>query len=274
MGEKMIKKIISWIINLALIVLVFTLSSLQIVSSTILSKQYVMKTLEKSNYYEKTYNDIQEGFKNYIMQSGLEENILEGLCDKETVIKDINMLIEKIYEGKSINLDTKKIENKLDNEINRVLKKNNKKIDNDEKEAIQTFKNAIINVYNTSIVYSNSYIEQISLIYQKMNKVIKMAQIILIIAITIITIISVITLRKQSIKNIGISLLATGILQIILKILVGNKLYNILILNSTFTETLINLIKNIMDTFFLVGIITSTVGIITIIIRKYYGKRR
>lgn len=270
----MIKKIISCIINLALIVLVFTLSSLQIVSSTILSKQYVIKTLEKSNYYEKTYNDIQEGFKNYIMQSGLEEKILEGLCDKETVTKDINMIIEKIYEGKSINLDTKNIENKLDNEINRVLNKNNKKIDNEEKEAIQTFKNAIINVYNTSIVYSNSYIEQITLIYQKINKVIKMAQIILIIAITIITIISVITLRKQSIKNIGISLLAAGILQIILKVLVGNKLYNILILNSTFTETLINLIKNIMDTFFLVGIITSLVGIITIIIRKYYGKRR
>ena len=100
------------------------------------------------------------------------------------------MIIEKIYEGKSINLDTKKIENKLDNEINRVLNKNNKKIDNEEKEAIQTFKNAIINVYNTSIVYSNSYIEQITLIYQKMNKVIKMAQIILIIAINIITIIT------------------------------------------------------------------------------------
>ena len=75
----MVKKIIIYIMNFFLVIFIFTLSSLLIFSNTILNKQYIKEILEKNNYYEKTYYNIQNDFENYILQSGLDKDILNNL---------------------------------------------------------------------------------------------------------------------------------------------------------------------------------------------------
>ncbi len=263
----MIKKISTYIINLFLIICIFILSSILIFSNTVLNKQYVAKVLEKNNYYERTYYNIQEGFKNYIMQSGLEEDVLEDLYDKQKVDNDINMVLDTIYENKDINIDTESMKKKLDDRINSVLKEKNRIPDGEEKEAIQTFENAIIETYNSGIAYSQSLVKQIGNIYVKIQPMLAKAQAISIFLIVILIALIILINRnaKKSIETIGIAVLSVGILGIALKLLIGDRMHHILILNTAFSESLIYLIKSIIDTFFTVGIVMSILGIIAII---------
>lgn len=263
----MIKKISTYIINFFLIICIFILSSILIFSNTVLDKQYVAKVLEKNNYYERTYYNIQEGFKNYIMQSGLEEDVLEDLYDKQKVNNDINMILDTIYENKDINIDTESMKKKLDDRINSVLKEKNRIPDGEEKEAIQTFENAIIETYTSGIAYSQNLVKQIGNIYAKIQPILAKAQAIIIFLLVILIAIIILINRnvKKSVETIGIAVLSIGILGIALKLLIGDRMHHILILNTAFSESLIYLIKSIVDTFFTVGIVMAVLGIIAII---------
>lgn len=264
----MVKKIIIYIINLFLIVSIFAFATLLILSNTIMNKEFVIGVLEKNNYYEKTYYEIQDGFKNYIMQSGLEENIIENLYNMDKVQKDINVIIDSIYENKEININTEVIRNELDNKINEVLKQNNKKIDNSEKKSIQTFENVIIDVYKTGITYSEEAIKQICNAFEKLQSLFVIAQIILIVIILILmlTIILINKNIKETAKTFAITMITVGCASITLKILLGVRVTNILILNKTFSESLVYMINSIMNTLFIMGIAMFIIGVIITII--------
>ncbi len=270
----MLKKVIIYIINFFLIICVLGLSSLLIFSNTVLNKQYVIKILEKNNYYEKTYYNIQDGFKNYIMQSGLEEDILQDLYDIEKVNKDINMVIDAIYENKDINIDTQELITKLDDRINSVLEDNNHRPDFQEKEEIKIFEDTIAQVYVDGITYFEDDIEQIANIYSKIQLVITKVELALS-GLTLLLLGTIIIINrnvKETLNIVGITLLSIGSLNLILKILLGDRTHNILILNSAFSQTLIDLINSIVNVFFTVGIVTTILGIGNIILSKLKKK--
>ena len=154
----MIKKAIIYILNFLLVICFVTLFLVHITSVTILDKQYVVKCLEQSNYYEKTYYNIQEEFKNYVMQSGLEESILDNLYNQEKVNSDINQVIDSIYENKEIHIEILNLRKTLDNRIKEVLEQNNRKPDAEEELAIQTFEDTIVEVYENGIIYAKEYV--------------------------------------------------------------------------------------------------------------------
>lgn len=266
----MLKKIVIYIINFFFIISTFLLVSLLILSNTILSKQYVMKSLEKNNYYETIYYDIEEGFEDYIMQSGLEKDVLENLYDKQKVHNDINMVLDTIYENKELNIDTKIVKEKLHERINNVLKENNRVPGREEKEAIETFENTIIDVYNSKVVYSQKYVEQLADAYAKVQPILTKIKIALgvVSLFLLVIIIAINKSRKESVKTIGIAMLTVGILHSSLKLVIGKRVHNILILSKTFSEGVIYLVDAIVNTFFIVGIIMIVIGVATIILNN------
>lgn len=267
----MVKKIIIYIVNFFLCLCILLLSSLLIFSNTILNKQYVINVLERNSYYERTYYNIQEGFKNYIMQSGLEESILEDLYDREKVNNDINMVIDAIFENKDINIDTNEIVQKLDDRINDILAGNNRVPETQEREEIKIFEDTIAEVYSDEISYSMDSIKQISNMFEKIQLLLSTIKIALII-ITIgmfLLIIAIGRSLKEIINTLGITLTTVGVIEIAIKILIGDRTHNILMLNSTFSASLIDLINSIINTFFYTGIIMGVVGLILIIVSSF-----
>ena len=188
----MIKKSVTYIISFVLSLCILLLATLLILSNTILDKHYVIGMLEKNHYYERTYEDIKDGFSNYIMQSGLEESILNDLYSKEKVVADVNMVIDSIYENKQFQIDTQIIRNKLDNRINTVLEQNNRVPDVEEREAIQIFVDAIVDTYENGIVYSSSAIERIGEVYNKGRTIIQEIKMMCIAVVAVLAIIIII----------------------------------------------------------------------------------
>lgn len=264
----MLKKIVVYIINFLLVILIFLLSSLLILSNTVLNKQYVKNVLIKNDYYGRTYANIKEDFKNYIMQSGLQESILEDLYDREKVNSDIDMVIDSIFENKKLSIDTKTITKKLDNRINAVLENNNRRPEAEEREEIKIFENTIAEVYIDGIVYSSESVLEISNIYNKIQPlIIKVVNLLGVLILALLVIIFVINRNlKQNINAVGISLFSSGLLSIIIKILIGDRTHNILVLNTTFSESLIYLINSIVSIIFVTGIVMSITGFIFIIV--------
>lgn len=264
----MIKKIITYIISFILSLCILLFASLLIFSNTILDKQYMISMLEKNNYYERTYEDIKDGFKNYIMQSGLEESILDNLYSKEKVVSDVNMVIESIYENKELQIDIQTIRNQLNNRINTVLQQNHRVPDAEEREAIQVFVEAIVDTYENGIVYSSSSIKKIGKICHKAQTIVKEIKMMCVAVIFVLTIIIIVVNCniKKSLNAIGISLLTSGILCTALKLLIVNRIHDVLILNMTFSETLRAICQEIIDNFFTAGIAMIIVGLCSIII--------
>lgn len=271
----MVKKIIIYIMSFFLSVCIILLSSLLIFSNTILNKQYVINVLERNGYYEKTYYNIQEGFKNYIMQSGLEESILEDLYDSEKVNNDINMVIDLIFENKSINIDTQVIVQKLDDRINAILDQNNRVPETQEIEEIRIFEDTIAEVYSNEITYSMDSIQQISSVFSKIQlllSTIKIALIIITIGLFLL-IIAVSRSVREVINSLGITLITVGVIEFAIKFLIGDRTHNILILNTNFSTSLIDLINSIIDTFFCTGVILAGLGFVIIIISSFIKRR-
>lgn len=271
----MVKRIIIYIINFLLSLCVLLLSSLLIFSNTVLNKQYVINVLERNDYYEKTYYNIQEGFKNYIMQSGLEESILEDLYDREKVNNDINMVIDAIFENKSINIDTEVIVQKLDDRINAILEQNNRVPEKEEREEIKIFEDTIAEVYSDEISYSIESIEQISSVLTKIQLLLSTVKIALII-VTIVLFLLIIAISRslrEIINTLGITLITAGIIQVAIKLLIGDRTHNILILNSNFSTSLIDLINSIVQTFFYTGITFAGLGLVIIIASSFIKRK-
>ena len=101
------------------------------------------------------------------------------------------------------------------------------------------------------------------MLFRSAQPMISKIQIVLYI-ITFILMVSIIIINrniKESIKTLAITLLTVGIINILVKLILSSKIQNILILNETFSESIVYLANSIMNTFFITGIIMFCVGI-------------
>ena len=265
----MIKKIITILLNFIISVLVFSLTILIIVSNTIFNKYYLIKQLEKNNFYQRSYSDIKKGFENYTMQSGLELTILENLVNFEKVKNDINLKIDAIFEKDDPVIETASIKEELNSRVEAEISKLNRVITDEEKKSINAYEDSIVEVYNSGILYGS----QIHIEKDFLQKYIKIAVTVLIILI----IVSLAINRKIYVffDLIGISLLFSGVLNVAINLLFRNRISNILIMDAKFSVFLVNSLKDILSIILKIGILYIVVGGIFIIIKSLlYTKAR
>ena len=83
----------------------------------ITNKDYAKQMLEENNFFENMKESIEDGFTDYIYQSGLPEDTIVNLAKDEYIKEDINSVVEYVFEGKELKLNTDTIKSDLDKRI-------------------------------------------------------------------------------------------------------------------------------------------------------------
>lgn len=261
---KIIRKIISYILAIILVTLMSATIILSIVNAVVFSKSNVKKQMQKVDYYTEINNIIKESANNYIVQSGFDESIMNNVISKGKINKDIDKVINAIYEGEEVEISTDEIKNSLDKNVQQYIAQNNYKVDAQTQKDIEKFEDKIESIYANSITYSKSSIKKV-VKYFKMAK--RMTRVALIASLILLIIFAIITYKTNR-ATFGISLLATGIICIFIKCYssINIAVNNILMVNKTFSNLMINIINQVIQYVFIGGIILAVLGIALIII--------
>lgn len=157
--------------------------------------------MEQNNYYEKLEDTVNDGFENYIMQSGMDSSVFEGIYDLDKVKEDTNSIVHAILNNEEFKIDTSTIREKLDNNIRKYIKDNKVLVNKTTENQIQNFENAIINSYANSVLYSNSIVKTVSSITGKVKDVIPKI-FIMVVILLIVNIVALIILNIKNIRNV------------------------------------------------------------------------
>ena len=140
---KIVRKIISYILAIIVVILMLATIILSIVNVAIFSKSNVKKQMQKVDYYTEINNIIKESANNYIMQSGFDESIMENVISKEKISNDIDKVIDSIYEGEDVEISTDEIKVNLDKNVQQYISQNNYKVDAQTQKDITKFEDKI-----------------------------------------------------------------------------------------------------------------------------------
>lgn len=248
MNKRKIKRIISYILAFILVILLTASSALIILSTTILNKNYVKNKFAKEDYYTRIYQLIMEKFKDNTIQSGLEETVLDGVISIEQVESDTAKLVDYIYTGGTINVDTATVKNNLTQNINKVIEENNKKVLSDEQKAIDTYIKTLTEIYESNVIISKDFMPEVHNVVSSIQKITKKVAPFIYIATIVVLIILIILRKTRSLKYIAIAFTSTGILLIIPKIieLIAMRIKKVLLFTQALSDVVINIVENVM----------------------------
>ncbi len=258
----MVKKIFSYIITLILVLLLIATIMVTVINQTLLKKDFMIGILVKNNYYKEVYDIIKDNFINNTVQSGLEESVLDGIITEEEVRNDVNSLVAYMYNEGELSVDKEIVKNRLKENIDEVIKENNKRVTSEEQHSIGLYLDTIANLYEEGITYSTKYVSSIRSAIQKVEGLLKKAMLAGFIAIVVVMIILFAINRKKALKYIAISMMGVGLLSIIPKIIEATsmQIHNILFLNLAFSHLIIAIIESVVTYFLVIGILLFILG--------------
>ena len=197
----MVKNIISYILSFILVALIIAIVAVSFLQNKVLNEDYWKMQMEQNNYYEKLEVTINDGFENYIMQSGMDSSVFEGIYDLDKVKEDTNSIVHAILNNEEFKIDTSTIREKLDNNIRKYIKDNKVLVNKSTENQIQNFENAIVSTYSNSVSYSSSVIKSISKIIGRVRNIMPKA-LVLVVALLVIDAIAIIVLNIKNMRNI------------------------------------------------------------------------
>ena len=274
------KKAISYIFSFVLVLMLLFLCLLAIVKSTILDEKYMLSKLEEANYYERMNGEIIEQFKNYTIQSGLSDEVLENLFTEDKLKQDINNVIDSIYTGKELEISTSEIRENLQENILAEVEKEGKTVDFED-EAMEEYLKAIESAYESQVSYSTSTINSIGSTFEKVISLAQTAQIIVIVVTIVIAVLIIILNIKQifGLNYLAISSMASGLFILIAKFLLGQStdLKNIMLINQATSHVIQLVIEDLLAKVTIAGVVLLIIGLIFSIIynlqnKKYFEK--
>ncbi len=264
---KKINIALQYIIALILSLTIIAFILINMFSSTILNKNYIMSELENENYYEKIYEEVESNFEKYINQSGLDEEVLDGIVSREKVEQDTKKIIDNIFSGGNETISTDEIKNELEENIRVSLKR---ALTKTEQESVNTFVNTICNEYKSTIL-STKYENDIHSMFNKVSEYLSsIKKIILITSFICVALIIILSIKQlyQILARIGVSITISGLLLLISRIYIisKTKISDITILNNTISIVIRNVITNILNIINKNSIILLIIGIVFILL--------
>ena len=276
---KVIGNIIKFILAIILAICIIVCIGVNVASSTILNKDFVLQKLDETNYYANIYTAVESDFENYIYQSGLDEEVLENIVTPEKIENDTKVIINNIYDGTDEQIDITEIENNLRTNIEQSLNGN---LSATQKKMVDEFINKITEQYQDTMT-STSYEDNIHNLLTKGMTIIKLVNVASIIGIVVSAIIIlVISFRRvwSGFMFIVSSAIASGVFYIFANILINAKvrIENITILNDAISITLREVLTSILNQLTTTGIIITIVGVIILIVfammDSYYKRKK
>ena len=272
---KLILNFIKYFVIILLSCCIIGLTIIHIASSTILTKQYALKKLEETNYYEEIKKLVDSNFENYIGPSGLDEEVMNNIITLEQVKQDTNTIINNIYDGTNTAINTSQLENNLKNNINQFLK--DQKINITQQKSIDNYIKLISEEYKNTITSTN-YESNAHEILEKTNNTLQKVKMMLAIGVVVFSIVIILLNYKkarETISNIGIAITTSGVFCIAIKMYITTnvKISNILILNDVISNTFRNIVNDILNNLQNIGYISLACGIIVILIGNIIKKK-
>lgn len=262
------KKVIKHLINFILAVTTFIFVIILIIKTTVLNEKYIFKTLEDNYYYSEIYDIIINNFESNLIQSNIDESIIYELVTKEKVENDVKNVISGIYNNIEIKIDTTIIVDTLNSKIDELFKGYHRTPNKEEQEDIKRLENTIVEIYKDEITYDLDTVRNISSKVIKINNLITWMLVGL--GIIIITILLIeMFCSNVFIKNMGVSLLSSGLITIIIRLIIGSKYRNILMFNEIFSKIIVSVVNNFLINIFIIGIYLSIIGLVLLIIEIY-----
>ena len=248
---KIFKTILNIILSFLLIILIAMSIVINILQDKILNKDYILSKMEENQVYLQVSREVDNGFENYIYQSGLPEDIIKDLYTEDTIKNDVNSFINALYDGTEIQISDSIIRETLDKRINEYLVSENKTLNEQGKKNVEKFEDLIVNEYKNNVnAYGSLYktghefLDRLEQVIQN----IKFIPIILIIAFIIFLIVNNLKNLLLTINYACISLLSLGILIKIGVSIIFSKINidNILFITKALSNLLINISKEIL----------------------------
>ena len=235
-------------------ILFFLATTITIILFTIFNKNFMAQQLNETNYYEKLYTNIKLEMSYYVTQSGLSDDILNNIFDKELLRRTTEKMLDNFYNNKDNTINKTSIEENLMNNINEELK--DYKLTEEDKTSIDKFITQMSSTYEMEISYSNI----LNKYHNSFNRIYHILVALDILCITLFIINYFITRYTLKERNIIISLLTTATLITIIHLYLSNTLdlghlefYNDIISNLiNYTYQSIMSIFNIISTLYLV----------------------
>lgn len=262
---KVLTNLLKFILIVVLAVCSIAIGIIQIVTQTVLNKNYIIQKMEETNFYSETYKLVQSNFEKYIEQSGFEENILENICTEEKVKQDINLMISNIYEGANKTIDTTEISDNLNANIDKLNIRDSK-----NQKAIEQFVEHICQEYTDTLVHTK-YENDINKFYKeiviKKDKIEKIVIIALVIDVIVILIVNNKNIEKDF-QSIGTAIFSSSAFELIACQIINLRvsIKGIKIFNDAFSDMIVAIIQNVISKVVSFGIATLMIAIILIII--------
>lgn len=136
---KILKNVLCVILSFILVLFLIIYLCLGILRNNILNKEYLLLKMEETEFYLQVSREVQNGFENYIYQSGLPEDTIKNLFTEEMIKQDVNSIIDCLYEGTEINLSDDLLRENLNTRIQEYISSQEKLINNEGKKSIEKF---------------------------------------------------------------------------------------------------------------------------------------
>ena len=264
------KNIIAYILSFILTISIVLSILVGVLSNTILSKSYFLGKLDEISFYNRISEEIEDTFQNYILQSGMDETVLENIYTKEKLQQDIQNVVAALYENQALSIETESIKEKLLQNIEDFLAEKQLEIDNYEE--VNIFIHTIADTYKDGIVYSGKIMKQLAPLTSKAITQVRNIQPIVYATTAIIAflVIAISWKEKSNIaKYLGISMLAAGGTVMIVKAMLDTQLHieGIMLLNNVITSLIQNIYTQMVEYIFYMGAITAILGGVLLIIK-------
>ena len=262
---KVLTNLLKFILIVVLAVCSIAIGIIQIVTQTVLNKNYIIQKMKETNFYSETYKLVQSNFEKYIEQSGFEENILENICTEEKVKQDINLMISNIYEGANKTIDITEISDNLNANIDKLNIRDSK-----NQKAIEQFVEHICQEYTDTLVHTkyendiNKFYKEIVIKKDKIEKIVIIAMVIDVIVILIVNNKNI----EKDFQSIGTAIFSSSAFELIACQIINLRvsIKGIKIFNDAFSDMIVAIIQNVISKVFSFGIATLMIAIILIII--------
>jgi len=272
---KKLKVVLNIILSFALM-LGITAIVITVFAGKMLKKDYIFSKFDEIDLYNQVLKEVESEFENHIYQSGMDVSIIENICTKEKVENDIKEVIDSLYSKEKVEIDTTEIQEKLDKEVDKFVEEQNRKISEEEKANIVTFKGTLIQSYKNSIGFYQIGSDSIQENLPKITSKIGIARTSAIIATLVILVVLIALNRKEILSATNyacISLLSSGVLLLLISNLINKKILldNLLLYIQSLTSALVTLVKgclNSLTTFGIWFILIGIVGILVIAIKN------
>lgn len=265
------KKVICLISSFVLMISLGILIANNIVEDKLLNKKYIESKLEESEFHEQISREVKSAFEEYIYQSGLPKETIEGLFTEAMIKRDVSSLVNCVYEGSKITVSDAKVRDNLDKKINEYISSTGQMLTAEGRANIERFKNLIVNQYKKSInISSNGYMKVHKLVHEIQilsDEVGIMPWLLLGICLFLIIALNRNNLLR-AINYISISILSLGIL---LKLCVAIVMYNVdmdnlVVMTMSITNFVVNIAKETLFGLSNVGTFTIFCGLVGIIV--------